>query len=88
MSSCKVLFFASLKDRAGTRQVTLDLPAGITVREFKTILGARFPSIIPLLTNALIAVNREYSMDEVVLPNEAEVAVFPPVSGGCSHIIS
>jgi molybdopterin converting factor subunit 1 len=82
MNSCKVLFFASLKDRAGTRQSILDLPAGTTVREFKKILEGKFPTIIPLLPNALIAVNREYALDEVVLPAGAEIAIFPPVSGG------
>jgi molybdopterin converting factor subunit 1 len=82
MSLCKVLFFATLKDRAGVRQSTLELPEGITVRELKVILQEHFPSIKPVLPNALIAVNREYALDDTPIPSEAEIALFPPVSGG------
>jgi molybdopterin converting factor subunit 1 len=82
MSSCKVLFFATLRDRTGVRQSTLELPDGITVRELKVILQEHFPSITPVLPNALIAVNREYALDDTLIPPEAEIALFPPVSGG------
>jgi molybdopterin converting factor subunit 1 len=82
MSSCKILFFATLKDRAGVRQVKLELPDGMTVREFKVMLQKQFPSITPVLPNALIAVNREYALDDTLIPPEAEIALFPPVSGG------
>jgi molybdopterin converting factor subunit 1 len=82
MSSCKILFFASLKDRAGVRQSTLELPDGITVGELKVILQEHFPSIAAVLLNALIAVNREYALDDTLIPPEAEIALFPPVSGG------
>jgi len=30
----------------------------------------------------LISVNKEYTSDEATLPQNAEVALFPPVSGG------
>jgi molybdopterin converting factor subunit 1 len=86
MSLCKILFFATLKDRAGVRQATLDLPDGIKVSEFKDILVDRFPSLSPLLPNALIAVNREYALNDLVIPPEAEIAIFPPVSGGTPSI--
>jgi molybdopterin converting factor subunit 1 len=82
MSLCKILFFATLKDRAGVRQSTLELPEGITVRELKVILEDQFPSITPALPNALIAVNREYALEDTLIPPEAEIALFPPVSGG------
>ena len=82
MSLCKVLFFATLKDRAGVRQSMLELPDGITVRELKGILQEQFPSITSVLPNALIAANREYALDDTLIPPEAEIALFPPVSGG------
>ena len=31
---------------------------------------------------ALITINREYAFDEAVVPTDAEIALFPPVSGG------
>jgi molybdopterin converting factor subunit 1 len=82
MSLCKVLFFATLKDLAGVRQSVLELPEGITVGELKIMLQEHFPAIKPVLTNALIAVNREYALDDKLIPFEAEIALFPPVSGG------
>lgn len=86
MSSCKVLFFASIKERAGVRQSILDLPDGTTVGEFKVLLEQQFPAIKPLLPNALIAVNRQYAPDDTIVPSNAEIALFPPVSGGTQKI--
>jgi molybdopterin synthase catalytic subunit len=82
MSVCKVLFFATIKDLSGIRQTVLELPDGITVRGFKAILCDQFPSLVPILPTALVAVNREYTLDDQPIPPEAEIALFPPVSGG------
>jgi len=82
MNACKVLFFATLKDRAGVRQANLELPAGMTVGELKEILAGQYPALQPLLQHVLVAVNREYARDDVILPLAAEIAIFPPVSGG------
>jgi molybdopterin synthase catalytic subunit len=88
MISCKVLFFASLKDLTGVRQVTLELPVGTTVGEFRIILKDKFPALTPHLPHALIAVNRVYALENVIIPPEGEIAVFPPVSGGSSQNLS
>lgn len=77
-----VLFFATLEDRAGTRQIELELAEGAPVRELKCLLGERFPGLRPALGSCLVAVNRQYAADEDVIPSGAEVAFFPPVSGG------
>jgi len=83
-----ILFFATLKDRAGTRQATLELPAGAQVRHLKTALQQQFPSLAPALSSCLVAVNREYAADEDLIPAGAEIALFPPVSGGCKPPLS
>jgi molybdopterin converting factor subunit 1 len=77
-----VLFFATLKDRAGLRRTELDLPDGTHVRELRAILGERFPALVPALRSALVAINRDYAADDEIIPTGAEVALFPPVSGG------
>lgn len=77
-----VLFFATLRDRAGVRQATLDLPEGTTVGAFKQMLIARFPGLEPSLPSMKVAVNRNFARDEDTIPPGAEIAVFPPVSGG------
>lgn len=82
MNRVSVLFFATLKDLAGTKETTLDLPEGAVVRDFKLLLVDLFPKLTPAMESALISINREYAFDEDVVPKGAEVALFPPVSGG------
>jgi molybdopterin converting factor subunit 1 len=82
MHHVKVLFFATLRDQVGTRSVDLDIPAGSTVSTLKNELTARYPALKEHIGHALIAVNREYVFNPAVIPPDAEVALFPPVSGG------
>ena len=78
----RVLFFATLRDRAGTRQAELDLPDGLTVADFKRLLIDRYPGMKPSLTSMIVAIDRRFAPDEAVIPDGVELAVFPPVSGG------
>ncbi len=78
----KVLFFATLRDQLGTRSIDLDIPAGSTVSTLKSELVVRYPVLRELIGHTLIAVNRKYVFDPTVIPADAEVALFPPVSGG------
>jgi MoaE-MoaD fusion protein len=82
MIQITVLFFATLKDRAGTNRQALELPAEATVADLKTKLAEHFPGIKPLLGNTLVSVNQNFSFDEDRIPDGSEVALFPPVSGG------
>ncbi len=82
MNSCNILFFATLKERAGVRQITLDLPNDVSVAELRIILKDQFPALSTVIPNAIIAVNREYALDKSKIPPNAEIALFPPVSGG------
>lgn len=85
MNGCTILFFANLKDKAGTRKTSLDLPDRVTVHALKNILVGKYPSLESVLSHALVAINREYALDEDVIPPAAEIALFPPVSGGSSN---
>ncbi len=82
MNRVKLLFFATLRDRAGTRTAELDVPSGTTVRGLKDAVAAQYPSLQQSVEHVLVAINREYAQDEAVVPEGAEVARFPPVSGG------
>lgn len=82
MNKLRILFFATLKDRAGVRETNLELPDGATIADLKQALVAQFPGLAAAISSTLVAVNKEYSFDEAVLPPSAEVALFPPVSGG------
>jgi molybdopterin synthase catalytic subunit len=80
--SLKVSFFASLKDKAGRPVFEFDTSGPITVRELKQEISRAFPEIDAVNDRILVAVNQEYRFDEEIIPEDAEIAVFPPVSGG------
>jgi len=82
MNKVKVLLFATLRDRAGFRELELSIPDGLDVRGFKDQLGRDYPNLKVSLETALISVNRQYAFDDDVIPTNGEVALFPPVSGG------
>ncbi len=78
----KVLFFATLKEKAGTRQTEFDLPAGTTIAQLKSMVAGKYPGLGGMLGHCLASVNHSYRADESEIPADAEVAFFPPVSGG------
>ena len=78
----KLLFFATLKDIVGGRQLQLDMPAGTTVADVLTHLEARYPRIKDYRPIVLTAINEEYVKQSAEVREGDEVAIFPPVSGG------
>lgn len=82
MNRVKLLFFATLRDRAGTKSMELDVPANLTVQGLKDKISAEYPHLKDSMLSVIITINREYAFDEAVIPENAELAMFPPVSGG------
>jgi molybdopterin converting factor subunit 1 len=82
MNRVKLLFFATLRDRAGTKSMELDIPTDLTVQGLKHKLSSEFPKLKESMSSVLITINREYAFDDAVIPQNAELAMFPPVSGG------
>ena len=77
-----IKYFATLRERAGCKEETLEVGDGTTVLELKAAIETAHPAIKPSLPTSIVAVNREYAPDDLVLNAEDEVALFPPVSGG------
>jgi molybdopterin synthase catalytic subunit len=82
MQTVNILFFATLKERAGTERTTLEIPEKTTVQQFKLLLRDKFPSLPEGNSSLLVALNKEYAFDQEEIPLGAEIALFPPVSGG------
>jgi MoaE-MoaD fusion protein len=82
VNKIRLLFFATLKERAGLAQTEMELPQDATVGELKTAVGQIYPSVAPLLAHSLVSINQNYAFDDEAVPQNAEVAFFPPVSGG------
>ena len=82
MNQVTVLFFATLRDKAGARSAVIEIDPGATIEQLKNLLVARFPNLAGLMEHCLASINHEYRFDESEIPPGAEIAFFPPVSGG------
>ena len=77
-----VLFFASLADIVGSRNLELELVDGGTVDDVLTRLESEHPRMREYRSFLLTAVNEEYVDRTHRVAEGDEVALFPPVSGG------
>jgi MoaE-MoaD fusion protein len=82
MNRIKLLFFATIRDRAGTKTMEMDIPDDMTVDGLKDKLASDYPKLKESMSSVLITINREYAFDEAIVPPNAEIGMFPPVSGG------
>jgi molybdopterin synthase catalytic subunit len=86
MADVSILFFAQLKDLAGNSRVTLQIPAGTTVAGLRQLLETQFPLLQTRIKTTLVSINQEFALDDDLIPNGAEIALFPPVSGGSGDL--
>lgn len=78
----KVLFFANLREQTGVRETTIEFSHGTVVSEIKRILLDLYPGLDASMDTVIVAMNHEFAFDENPVPDGAEIALFPPVSGG------
>jgi molybdopterin converting factor subunit 1 len=78
----KLLFFATIRERMGLKLLELDVPDTLTIQGLKEKLAEEYPKVKESMKSVLITINREYAFDEAVIPPNAEIGMFPPVSGG------
>ena len=74
--------FARARDLAGRDSANLTLSDGATVASLRSLLLEQYPALAPVASQLLVAINARYATDDALIPAGAEVAVFPPVSGG------
>ena len=77
-----VRLFATLKDRAGSNVVSVDIPHDATVSRLMEQIATAYPALARLLPSALVAINQEYAFPPTLINEGDEIALFPPVSGG------
>jgi molybdopterin converting factor subunit 1 len=82
MNKIKLLFFATLRDRAGAKSMELEISDDLTIQGLKDKLALDYPNLAQSMSSVIVTINREYAFDEAVVPQNAEIALFPPVSGG------
>jgi len=82
MMRIQILFFATLKERAGVSRAEMELPEGASVALLKREVAAAYPGVRELLGSTIVAINQNYAFDADPVPDGAEAAFFPAVSGG------
>lgn len=88
-----MLYFGVLRDRFGVADEAAEVADGATVGELLGLLRGRTSNSLmskdaggadeQLWRSLAVAVNREYGSTSIVLHDGDEVALLPPVSGGC-----
>jgi molybdopterin converting factor subunit 1 len=83
----RVLYFGVLRERFGVADEPVELLDGSTVGALLDQLRPRSSEVGQLWRSLAVAVNREYSSPEATLFDGDEIALLPPVSGGCgAHV--
>ena len=78
----RVLYFASLKERAGATLESVELPETADVAALWDAVQARHPRLREMTTRPLAACDMTYASWDRPLRGVLEVAFLPPVSGG------
>jgi sulfur-carrier protein len=84
--SVKLLYFAWVRERVGKGEETVELPAGVaTVADLISWLAGRGEQYAFAFDNPGIiraAIDRTHVKPNALLAGAAEVAFFPPMTGG------
>jgi len=78
-----IRLFAGLAEVVGAS--TLPFHAAetpLTAGRLKELLSAAYPDAAAQINVSLVAIDREYAPEDTLIPEHAEVALIPPVSGG------
>ena len=75
-----IRLFAGLRELAGSDSLQIELADGASVADALAALSGQIDA-----SGCLLAVNREYADDDVVLAAGDELALIPPVSGGAAQ---
>lgn len=82
MKSINILFFASLRDITAEKRISKLVDDHVTIAELKKTLVEQYPNLKNIIPTVIVAMNHEYAFDKDMVVDGAEIAFFPPVSGG------
>lgn len=77
-----MLYFAALRERAGTPRDELEVAAGARIEDALAAVLALRPALAPLGRGVRVARNLEFAQVTDLLCDGDELALLPPVSGG------
>ena len=77
-----VKLFGAVREEAGAKELSIDLPAGSQLRDLRLLLAERYPVFGRFEERLAASVNLEKVPLERALEDGDEVAFLPPVAGG------
>jgi molybdopterin synthase sulfur carrier subunit len=79
-----IKYFAWIKELTKNNEEYLDSNEIQNLKELKKFLLTKYPTLQKHFDQEILrfAVNQEYVVENIVLNEDDEIAVFPPVSGG------
>ena len=78
----EILFFARLRELAGTNSTTLQVRSEASVAEALDVIAGAYPDLGDYLRRCRTAVNEEFATLDAIIPEHGVLAIIPPVSGG------
>lgn len=78
----RLLFLGPARDLAGCETGALDIAERATTSDVIGMLETQYPRLKGVIGSMRVAVNREFAGKEMVLHEDDEIALIPPVSGG------
>ncbi len=82
MIKVQVHFFSTIRARVGEKTIQVELPPGARVADLKREIAYLYPDAAGSIEGMLASVDKVFSDDSTVIPDQAEVAFFPYVTGG------
>jgi molybdopterin converting factor subunit 1 len=82
MKKVTILFFATLRDITGEKKITKTIPDDMAIVDLKNQLVVEFPEIKKIMNSVIVSMNHEFAFNDAIISADAEIALFPPVSGG------
>ncbi|MFN4182847.1 MAG: MoaD/ThiS family protein [bacterium] len=80
--SITLLFFASTREMVGKNQESLEIPENWTLKDVKEHIFQSYPALASLKEFLVFSVNQNFFDENEQVPDNAEIALIPPVSGG------
>lgn len=82
MNNITLLFFATLREITGVRKMSKTIPEDMLISGLKKMLVDEYPGLKEIMSSVIVSLDHEFSFDNSSIPADAEIALFPPVSGG------
>ncbi len=78
----RVKLFALVAQLAAADEIEVRLDVGVSIGDLRKALANQYPALAAIMPHLLFAVNSAYATDPTLIPEGAEIACIPPVSGG------